>query len=157
MIIPARSFDSVQTRTSQVQTICWWTAVYALVSYFTGAYFMADTVDYVASVCNHDFGKGNSLFEFGHLFWRPIAWVLLHTAGPLIQSFTGADSKTQLTYLLVSVNWLAGLICILLLLGVLRRFLIRPMIANLAALALLFSNAFLNYIHSGTSYIPGLA
>ena len=57
----------------------------------------------------------------------------------------------------MALNWLAGLACVLLLRACLRRFSIRPITANLCTLAFLFSDGFLNYIHAGSPYIPGLA
>jgi len=134
-----------------------WITAYALVSYLTGAFFMADTVNYVTDVYNHYRGFNNSLWEFGHLLWRPLGWVLLRTLGPLIKLFAGPDPQIQVTYIFLALNWLAGLACVLLLRACLHRFSIRPVIVNCCTLALLCSNAFLNYIHSGSSYIPGLA
>ena len=130
---------------------------YALVSHFTGAFFMADTVDYATDVYSRYLGNKNTLWEFGHLLWRPLGWVFLRTLGPLMGLFAGADPRIQVTYIFVALNWLAGLACVFLLRAFLRRFLVRPIIANCCTLALLFSNAFLNYVHSGSSYVPGLA
>jgi len=134
-----------------------WTVAYALVSYFTGAYFMADTVDYAAAASGHEVGTISTFWEFGHLFWRPLGWALLHTLGPWIRYLTGPNPRIEMTHIFIALNWIAGLACILLFRALLPRLSIRPAIANVGTLALLFSNAFLNYIHSGSSYIPGLA
>jgi hypothetical protein len=157
MDISVNPLDSAQTRTNELKSAGAWSLAYALVSFCTGAYFMADTVDYVAAVQSYDHGNHGSLWEFGHLFWRPFGWILLHAIEPLTRLVTGIDPTIELTYVFLTVNWVAGLACVLLLRGLLRRFSISPAIANLATLGMLFSNAFLNYIHSGSSYIPGLA
>jgi hypothetical protein len=153
----ARTLSSAPTETNRLRIALAWTGIYSLLSCLTGAFFMSDTVDYVGAVYGHDLGSNNSLWEFGHLFWRPLGWILLHSVGPWVGSFTGTDRRVEVTYLFVALNWLAGLACVLLLRAVLGRFSIRPAAANFATLAFLFSLAFLNYIHSGSSYIPGLA
>jgi hypothetical protein len=134
-----------------------WVAVYAVVTQLTGAFFMADTVDYATDVFHLYRGLHHTFWEFGHLFWRPLGWVLLRALTPLIQRFTHADAWVQETHILIALNWLAGLACVFLLRACLRRFPVRPATADLCTLAFLFSNGFLNYIHSGSSYIPGLA
>jgi hypothetical protein len=134
-----------------------WSAAYALVAHFTGAYFMADTVNFVADVYNYQLGIRDRLWEFGHLFWRPLGWIFLQICEVLVGSVTGPELNVLLTRIFVALNWFAGLACILLLRAVLRQFSIRPMVVTCTTAALLFSNAFLNYIHSGSSYIPGLA
>ncbi len=151
------NFASVLAATHRLQVALTWITTYALVSHFTGAFFMADTVDYATDVYSRYLGNKNTLWEFGHLLWRPLGWVFLRTLGPLMGLFAGADPRIQVTYIFVALNWLAGLACVFLLRAFLRRFLVRPIIANCCTLALLFSNAFLNYVHSGSSYVPGLA
>jgi hypothetical protein len=134
-----------------------WSAVYALVTYLTGAYFMADTIDYVGDVNSYQLGIKDRLWEFGHLFWRPLGWILLHICEALVGSVTGPDFKILLTRIFVALNWFAGLACILLLRAILRQFSIRPLVVTCSTIGLLFSNAILNYVHSGSSYVPGLA
>ena len=118
----ARTFGSVSAETSRLRMALPWITAYALVSYLTGAFFMADTVNYVTDVYNHYRGFNNSLWEFGHLLWRPLGWVLLRTLGPLIKLFAGPDPQIQVTYIFLALNWLAGLACVLLLRACLHRF-----------------------------------
>jgi hypothetical protein len=133
-----------------------WGTVYALVAYFTSAFFMGDTVDYAGDVYNYQLGSGNRLWEFGHLFWRPLGWILLHVSEPLLGT-AGPGLRLLPIRIFIGLNWIAGLACILLFWAILRRFSIRRSVAAFATVGFLFSNAFLNFIHSGTSYIPGLA
>ncbi len=153
----AGPFASALAENSRLRIALPWIAAYTVVSYLTGAFFMADTVDYVADVYGHYYGLNSTFWEFGHLFWRPLGWVLLRALSPLLELFAGRDPHIQVTYIYVALNWLAGLACIFLLRAFLRDFSIRPVITNGCTLALLCSNAFLNYIHTGSSYIPGLA
>ena len=155
--VRARPFASVLSENNRIRIALPWITAYGLLSYLTGAFFMADTVDYADDVYGHYFGLNNTFWEFGHLLWRPLGWVLLRTLSPLLDFFAGRDPRIQVTYIFVALNWLAGLACVLLLRAFLRRLSIRPAIVNGCTLALLCSNAFLNYIHSGSSYIPGLA
>ena len=113
--------------------------------------------NYVADVYNYQLGIRDRLWEFGHLFWRPLGWILLRICEVLVGSVTGPDLSILLTRIFVALNWFAGLACVLLFRAVLRQYSIRPLVVTCTTTALLFSNAFLNYIHSGTSYIPGLA
>ena len=155
--VRARPFASVLSENDRIRIALPWIAAYGLLTYLTGAFFMADTVDYADDVYGRYFGLNNTFWEFGHLLWRPLGWVLLRTLSPLLDFFAGRDPRIQVTYIFVALNWLAGLACVFLLRAFLRRLSIRPAIVNGCTLALLCSNAFLNYIHSGSSYIPGLA
>ena len=133
-----------------------WVALYAVVSRLTGAFFMADTVDYATDVYHRFYGPPRTFWDFGQLIWRPLGWVLFRVFAPAIARFTAPDPWTDVIHILMDLNWLAGLGCVLLLRACLHRFSIRPSIANFCTLAFLLSNAFLNYIHTGSPYIPGL-
>ena len=70
----ARPFTRLLPENSRLRTALPWIAIYTLVSQLTGAFFMADTVDYIADVYRHYSGVNNTLWEFGHLIWRPLGW-----------------------------------------------------------------------------------
>jgi len=133
-----------------------WTAAYTLVASCTGAFFMADTVDYVRSAYLHDQGINWVFWDFRHLLWRPLGWLLFHVSKPWVASGTEADARADITIIFLIVNWICGLASLLLLYALLRRFSSRHLPVLMATLTFLFSLAFLNYIHSGCSYIPGL-
>ena len=55
----------------------------------TSALWMSDTVDYARSI-DVALGGGNYEFwEFGHLFWRPLGWLIYRAIGPLIDMIGG--------------------------------------------------------------------
>lgn len=133
-----------------------WTLVYAVVAFFTGAFFMADTVDYVTSAYLHELGTDWVFWDFRHLLWRPLGWFLFHALKPLIATNPDANARVEITIIFLVVNWICGLASLLLMRALLRRFSSRESSVLIATLAFLFSLSFLNYIHSGCSYIPGL-
>lgn len=134
---------------------------YFLATFFTDAYYMGDTPGYVKSILAYEhggvFGWDNPFWEFGHLVWRPLGYVALHLLRPLTSLFVGGDERLNLTLALMWVNWLAGLACVLLLHSLLKRLSQKPWVNKLVVVALISSNAFLNYTQTGSSYIPGLA
>lgn len=133
-----------------------WTLVYAILAWLTGSYFMADTVDYVSSVYLHDRGINYVFWDFRHLFWRPLGWVLLHLLGPLLTPVSGGVPRVAVLYIFIALNLVCGLVSLFLLRAFLRRFQNPRWTVEFASIAFVFSLAFLNYIHAGTSYIPGL-
>jgi hypothetical protein len=133
-----------------------WILAYLLVASFTGAFFMADTVDYVTSAYLHEFGTDWVFWDFRHLLWRPLGWLFFHVLKPWFAGQTEANGRREITIVFLVVNWICGLASLLLMRALLRRFSSRSLTAAIATLAFLFSLAFLNYIHSGSSYIPGL-
>ncbi|MDT4895756.1 MAG: hypothetical protein QOH25_833 [Acidobacteriota bacterium] len=135
---------------------------YLLATWLTDPYFMGDTWAYVESVLAHQQGfdylhTTNSFWEFGHLFWRPLGWLAYITLRPVTYLWAGADEYANATLSLIILSWVAGLISVLLVHKLLNIFIRQEWIVNLVTLALLFSNAFLNYAQTGCSYVPGLA
>jgi len=133
-----------------------WIAAYAILAWLTRAYFMADTVDYVAAVYLHDRGVNYLFWDFRHLFWRPLGWTLLHLLGPWMSSFTGGEPRIAVLYIFLALDYLSGLASVFLLRDLLRRFQLPAWTIEFSSFAFVFSFAFLNFIHAGTSYIPGL-
>src|SRR6266496_5908505 len=131
--------------------------VYLLATWFTNPWLMGDTVDYADSVLAYEHGRFLQFWEFGHLFWRPLGWFIYRILNPLTSVLFGADERAKVTFTLVSINWVAGLACLLLLRALITRVCNRPWIINLVTIALLFSSAFLDYGQTGSAYVPGLA
>jgi len=121
-----------------------------------GAYFMADTVDYVSAVSLHDRGINYVFWDFRHLFWRPLGWVFLHFLSPWLSPAMRSDPRIPVIYIFLALNWAAGLLSVFLLRAFLRRFCFPAVAIEFSTVAFVFSLAFLNYVHSGSSYIPGL-
>ena len=132
-------------------------ALYLLVILLTGARFMADTADYVSSVLAYNSGRNLDFWEFGHLFWRPLGWLLFVALGPLIRAFTGGDSFRGVVSVFLIVNWIAGLVSVYALNGICRKLSDSRWAAGFVTVVFIFSHGFLNYTQTGSAYIPGLA
>ena len=132
-------------------------AVYLLATAFTDAYFMGDTADYVDSIVSFLGGQNYKFWEFGHLFWRPLGWLLYEFSKPLTSFLGGGDVRLQVTVVLLALNWLAGLLSVCALYGTVRRLGGGSWTRGLVTGAFIFSNAFLNFTQTGSSYIPGLS
>jgi hypothetical protein len=126
--------------------------VYVIATLLTSAHFMADTVDYVESVL-----KSVEFWEFGHLFWRPVGWLLYQVSEPFTRDIVGPDPVANVALVFVALNWIAGLTSALLIYGLLKRVTKHEWAARLSTLAFAFSHSFLNFAQTGSSYIPGLA
>jgi hypothetical protein len=145
--------------------------LYLLATWLTNAHFMADTGGYVVSILAYegveefveqnpvvgDYRSENPFWEFGHLLWRPLGLVLYKAFEPLSRLVVGPEPGTNLVFLLLSVNWLAGLLCVLLLHDLARRLTGRLWVAHLVAGVFIFSHGFLNFAQTGSSYIAGLS
>ena len=132
-----------------------WIFVYTFLTFVTNAYFMADTVDYVAAVYKYDQGINYVFWDFRHLFWRPLGWVVLHLVNPFLSAAARSEPRIVVIYIFLVLNWIAGLFSLFLFRALLRRFCAQWTI-EFSSVTFVFSFAFLNYVHSGSSYIPGL-
>lgn len=145
--------------------------VYVLAMWFTGAVFMGDTEGYVVSILAYhgspeyvvrdssvrDYLSENPFWECGHLFWRPLGLVLYEWLEPLSRLVSGAEPGMNAFFLLKAVNWLAGLLSVFCLHAIVRRLSRRLWVANVVSIAFIFSQGFLNFAQSGSSYIAGLS
>jgi hypothetical protein len=131
--------------------------VYCLATWFTNPWLMGDTVDYVNSIVAFDNGYNVQFWEFGHLFWRPLCWLIYKLFSPLTGQLFGADQTIKVTVTLLAINWIASLIVLLILHNLILRVCNRYWIVNLTTIGFLFSAAFLNYGQTGSAYVPGLA
>lgn len=123
----------------------------------TGAAFMGDTVHYANSVMARIEGGYLHFWEFGHVLWRPLGWLCYKIFSPVTSLFVGTDTRYNVTFTLIALNWATGLLAALMLNCLLRRVCKREWVVLLATVGFIFSNAFLDYIHAGCAYIPGLA
>lgn len=128
--------------------------LYILVTAFTDAYYMGDTRIYAEDILT---GTGYRFWEFGHVLWRPLGWLFSLASQPLTRVLVGNDPHANVTLTLMAISWVAGLICVLLVHGLSRRFSQRGWLHYLVTITFLCSNAFLNYAQTGQPYIPGLA
>jgi len=139
---------------------------YVLATWLTNAFYMGDTLFYGAMVANVVGGQsyqlweasGNySLWDFGHLLWRPLGIVTFPLLSPLARLSVGSDLNPGANFVLVALNWLSGLLSVVLMHAVLRRVCDTRWIVHLVTVAFIFAQAFLNYTQTGCSYVPGLA
>ena len=131
--------------------------LYLLASVFTSAYFMGDTVDYSESIVERMAGRDFLFWEFGHLLWRPLGFILFRVSAPLLRHYVGQDAPTNATLVLLGLSWLGGLVSVLSLYGILNRLCRKKWPVVFSILAFIFAQAFLNYFHTGAPYIPGLS
>src|SRR6266496_476770 len=128
--------------------------LYFLATWFTNAHSMGDTRLYVADILA---GAGYQFWDFGHVLWRPVGWVLSPVLYPLTRLIIGDDLRANVTVTLIAISWLSGLISVFLVYALARKVCQRLWVALVTTLAFLFTNAFLNYAQTGHSYIPGLS
>jgi len=133
-----------------------WTLLYLLLMACTGAFFMADTVDYVQAAVLRDQGINYVFWDFRHLFWRPLGWLFLHFSKWFVHYDDMADARSMVTRTFIVLNWAAGLASLLLQRRILLRFCKPSWALNLTLATFLFAQGFMNYVHSGSSYIFGL-
>lgn len=131
--------------------------LYFVATLLTDAYFMGDTLRYVDSVEAQLNGGYLRFWEFGHLFWRPLAYVCYRLFYPLTHLFVGTDVRLNAALTLIVLTWFAGALGVIAVNALVRLFCKREWIVILATVAFICSNAFLNYFHTGCSYTLGLS
>ncbi len=121
----------------------------------------ADTVVYVGDIFSYVHHipnpPKNSLWEFGHLIWRPLGHVLWEIFRPVLLPWSKDNSALELTAVLMAVNFLVGLVLAPLFFFSGRRLGLSVFGAAAVASGFMLCNTVLNYVHSGMSYNPGLA
>ncbi len=118
---------------------------------------MGDTVDYSLAMVARAEGRDYFFWEFGHLLWRPLGYLLFRVSGPLTRHFVGPDASANAVLVLLVLSWIGGLISVLALYGILNRVCRRKLPVVFAVLGFISAQAFLNYFHTGAPYVPGLA
>ena len=82
----------------------------------TDAVFWADSADYVDSVIAFQQNVNYNFWEFGHLFWRPLGWLVWFQFSPN----GGADSwRKEIITTFLWFNYIAGFCSTLLFVGIL--------------------------------------
>lgn len=125
----------------------------------TGPDATGDTPVYVGDILRyvHTGTPPPTFWDFGHLLWRPLGFGLWHVAEPLARPVFGDSPVIELTGILFAVNFASGLLLAILTFLICRRLGLNDGLACGLSLAILLCNAVLNYVHSGCSYIPGVA
>ncbi len=132
--------------------------LYVFLTLITVAIFLADTVDYAASIVARFQGKYYEFWDFGHILWRPMGWAITRS----IEIFSPDWVKTNVPnyhviLTLIVVSWLAGF-ATLYLFHRLACFVTKDFwYASLSTVGFATAQAFLNFVQAGTAYIAGLA
>src|SRR5712691_4690329 len=95
--------------------------VYVVATLATGANWLGDTVDYVESIVQFSHGVNHWMWDFAHLLWRPLGWVLSTAFAPITRMFVGQDEHLNVILTLNCVSWLAGLVCVICIHSLARR------------------------------------
>ncbi len=125
---------------------------YLLLTAFTAANNPGDTIHYAEDILRSDL-----FFDFGHLLWRPVGYLLSILTGPLMRLFVHTEPSANIIRTLLAINWLAGLVCVCLIRS-LAALLTQAtkFAADAIAGGFLLSYAFLNFSQTGSAYVPGL-
>ncbi|HWC00598.1 MAG TPA: hypothetical protein VG672_28020 [Bryobacteraceae bacterium] len=135
-------------------------AAFFLLLIGTRAFTMGDTSVYAGQVALYfgksPFGSGNTLWEFGHLLWRPMGWCLTTVAAPWLAGWTGWNPYLTCVFLLMATTVVCGFFTVLMWYALVLEFTRSQAVAFLIAISFACTNAFLTYVHSGSSYVAGL-
>ena len=138
----------------------WIAIAFAAILSTTRAVELGDTQDYASDIADHlgksPFGPANSLWEFGHLLWRPAGWLLATIAAPILSTLTDWTPVMQASFCLILISIACSIITVILWYQLLIDVTRSSIAASLIALAVSCSHGFLLYAHSGCAYIPGL-
>jgi hypothetical protein len=142
-------------------------AVIGLLLLFLALYLIAtpittgDTPVYVNDMLRYARGDASAppwvLWEFGHVLWRPLGYFLWKFAHPLLQSWSGNNPVIEITAVLFAVNFVGGIAMTILAFAVSRKLGLELWPAVIVTTGMLFTSAVINWVHSGSAYIPGLS
>jgi hypothetical protein len=122
----------------------------------TGPHSYSDTNMYAAEIQQAGSVSDASLWDFGHLLWRPAGWLAYRATAAWLEPRIGASYFVVFPPL-IAVNLAAGLACVLLAFVIGRSASGRVGAGLAVSAGLLASSAFLNMTQTGTAYVPGLA
>lgn len=136
-------------------------AVVALMLFGTRSAVPGDVGNYAGSIVENlgkvPVGVGNSLWEFGHLLWRPIGWLGVTILSPLLTRVTDWTPFQQAVFVLTAISVLSSIAAVILWYLMLIDLGVPDKTAFLICIALAFGNGFLSYGNTGFAYITGIA
>jgi len=139
---------------------------YLIVWLFTRAHFMADTNVYTQAILRRQRGgtetdfrslTSNPFWDFGHILWRPMGWLLSELSRPATQLIAHQNQKAEVLLTLFGINFLASIGCVVCFFLLAKRMTGHPWTAGMATIGFFSADAFLDYSHSGNAYVVGLA
>ena len=126
-------------------------SAYVLLTTVTVPFFMGDTIGYAEAIAQRSFT------DFGHYGWYWLGYACSELLSPLTQHFVGSSPAVNIAFTLVLLSWITGLVSVLLMHSLVFRITKRELPAYIAAVALMVSQAFLNFTQSGCSYTFGMS
>jgi hypothetical protein len=141
----------------------WWllvaAALYVASVAATVSPFRGDALFYISDALAVRAGTGHaeSLWEFGHLLWRPLIYISSPFLLKLSPGGVAWSPNLKVLYGLIWIDRLAGFAAVLLMADLLRRVTRRPAGLMAAMLTMIWGAAFLGYAQAGGPYIPALA
>jgi hypothetical protein len=127
-----------------------------LVCYFTTSPdYLSDTTTYANDAVLHAQGREAQFWDFGHLLWRPWADAGDLFLGAWFARSFGDTPQQAAARFLIATNFVCSALFLLLLIFLLSK-VASSAIAAAVTFAISCTNPFLNYSHSGASYIPAL-
>ena len=124
------------------------TVVYLVASALTRPVFLGDTMYYLRTA--HP--GATEFWDFGHLIWRPLLWILL-------QQFSAAERSAKFLLAFHALDFastVAGLVTVWLTIATIRLFTCRVGAIIGTAIVMSFSQVVLTYSKGGCTYIFGL-
>lgn len=120
--------------------------------------FQGDSAIYVKEVLSVYRGSApyGSLWEFGHLCWRPLMYALSPVLLATIPDFFAATPELKLTLGAAFISMLFALGCVLLFIDVLYKVGCTAWGVVVSVGILILGDSFLSYSQTATSYIPAL-
>ena len=138
----------------------WIAIVLAVILLSTRPVELGDTRVYANDIVGHLgkslFGPANSLWEPGHVLWRPLGWALLSLASSPLSALTDWTPFMQASFVLMAVSVLCALVTVVLWHAMVIRMTGSKGLAFMVAIAMACSDGFLLRVASGSAYIPGL-
>jgi hypothetical protein len=117
--------------------------------------FIGDTPFYAGEIAAAHGLNAPTLWEFGHVLWRPAGFIL----SPLFMAVPDSIAWTpelKIAFGLIGLSLVSGLIGALLIYDLCRRLMAHPVWAMAPVLIFVWGASFLSYSQSGTSYVPAL-
>lgn len=136
-------------------------SIFAIVLAATRAVVLGDTGLYASDIADHlgksPFGSGNSLWEAGHLLWRPLGWALTSLIAFVLSALTDWTPVMQASFSLIAISVVSAIVTVVLWNALLNDVTNSAKAALAITLAMACTHGVLLYAHSGCAYIPGLA
>lgn len=136
-------------------------AALGLLLWVTSPYSFGDMMNYAGDVAIAfevgPLSKASPLWEFGHLLWRPIGYVLTRAATYPEPVASALELSLVTARIFIALNLIAAAVAVALWYSIARKITGSFPFAATLTLGFAAGNGFLNYAHTGSSYVFGLA